>query len=68
MYFCGESHFENGGTQNYLVFQPTHRYFKRVTNNHTLSWISKGFSDESIKPLSTSNNILNPFQNILVLK
>ena len=29
-------------------------------NDHILSWKSKGLSDENIKPLSTSNNILNP--------
>ena len=27
-YFIGKSHFEVDGTQNYLVFQPTFRYFK----------------------------------------
>ena len=49
------------GTQNYLVLQATYRYFKRVsqTNNHILSWKSKELSDESIKPPSTTNNILN---------
>ena len=35
---------------------------KRVsnTNDHFLSWKSKGLSDESIKSPSTSNNMLNP--------
>ena len=61
IYFRGKSHFEDDGTQNYLVFQTTYRYFKRVsnTNNHILSWKPKGLSDESIKPPAT-NNILNP--------
>ena len=27
-YFIGKSHFEEDGTQDYLVFQPMHRYFK----------------------------------------
>ena len=27
-YFIGENHFEEDGTQNYLVFQPIVRYFK----------------------------------------
>ena len=27
-YFIGKSHFEEDGTQNYLVFQPIHKYFK----------------------------------------
>ena len=28
----GKSHFEDDGTQNYLVFQITYRYFKTVSN------------------------------------
>ena len=32
-YFIGKSHFEEDGTQNYLVFQPIYRYFKRVVNS-----------------------------------
>ena len=60
--FVVKSHFENDGTQNYLVFQPKRKYFKRVsnTNNHILPWKSKGLSDESIKPPSTRFNKLNP--------
>ena len=60
--FVVKSHFENDGTQNYLVFQPKQKYFKRVssTNNHILPWKSKGLSDESIKPPSTRFNKLNP--------
>ena len=27
-YFIGKSHFEEDGTQNYLVFQPLSKYFK----------------------------------------
>ena len=29
-YFIGKSHFEEDGTQNYLVFQPMYRYFKII--------------------------------------
>ena len=29
-YFIGKSHFEEDGTQNYLVFQPMYRYFKQI--------------------------------------
>ena len=29
-YFKGKGHFEEDGTQNYLVFQPMCRYFKRI--------------------------------------
>ena len=34
IYFVGKSHFEEDDTQNYLVFQPMYRYFKRVSKNH----------------------------------
>ena len=48
----GKSHFEEDGTQNYLVFQPMHRYFKRIASvgggNYIYFWISKGLSDERI--------------------
>ena len=70
IYFRGENHFEDDGTQNCLVFQTTQRYFKTVSNNndHILSWKSKGLSDESIKPSSTSNNIFNPSLNYVGTK
>ena len=31
-YFIGKSHFEEDGTQNYLVFQPLNKCFKVVAN------------------------------------
>ena len=50
--------------QNYLIFQPIYRYFKlnSVVNviDRVLSWQSKRLSNESIKPLSTSDNSLKP--------
>ena len=60
IYFCGKSHFEDDGTQNWLVFQPIQRYFKTASANDSniLSWKSKGLSDESIKPPTTSNKCL----------
>ena len=33
-YFCGKSHFEDDGTQNYLVFQPIYKCFKTVANTN----------------------------------
>ena len=33
-YFIGKSHFEEDGTQNYLVFQPIVRYFKILPNTN----------------------------------
>ena len=65
-YFIGKSHFEEDGTQNYLVFQPIHKYFKLVNINnewYITSWKSKGLSEESIKPPVTSDNSLNPLIN-----
>ena len=64
IYFRGKSHFEEDGTQNYLVFQPTYQYFKRVvgvgTGNYIYFWISKGLSDNIITAPTTSDYSLNP--------
>ena len=60
-YFNGKSHFEEDGTQNYLVFQPMCRYFTIITSTDYISlWKSKGLSAESIKPPTTSDNSLAP--------
>ena len=63
-YFIGKSHFGEDGTQNYLVFQLMYRYFKVITNtDYISSWKSKGLSDESFKPPTTSDNGLTPALN-----
>ena len=60
-YVIGKSRFEEDGAQNYLVFQPIHRYFKIIANTKYISsWKSKGLSDETIKPYATSDNSLTP--------
>ena len=61
-YFHGKSHFQDDGTQTWLVIQLINRYFKTVSFNdrNILSWKSKRLSDESIKPPTTTNNFLNP--------
>ena len=63
-YFIGKNHFEEDGTQNYLVFQPIVRYSKVNTimnvAEYILSWKSKGLSAESIKLPATSDNSLTP--------
>ena len=60
-YFIDKNHFEEDGTQNYLVFQPINKYFKVITNtDYVSSWKSKGLSAESIKPPTTSDNSLTP--------
>ena len=68
-YFFGKTHFEEDGTQNYLVFQPMNKYFKVIADRkYVSSWKSKGLSDESIKPPATSDNSLTPLLVIVVIK
>ena len=63
-YFIGKSYFDQDGTRNYLVFQPLNQQFKLITNtDYVSSWKSKGLSCESIKPPTTSDNILTPALN-----
>ena len=65
-YFIGKSHFEEDAVQNYLVSQPLKRYFKVITNANTKyisSLRSKGLSDKTIKPPTTSDNKRNPKVN-----
>ena len=63
-YFIGKSHFEEDGTQNYLVFQSIYKYFKEIagagSGDYIYYWKSKGLTDENIKNPSTPNNFLNP--------
>ena len=57
IYCKGKSHFKEDGTQNYVVFQPMYRYFKRVAGvgngDYIHFWNSKGLSDQNITPLVT---------------
>ena len=65
-FFIDKSHFEEDGTQNYLVFQPIIRFFKvnTITNtDYVSSWKSKRLSAETIKPPTTSDNSLTPELN-----
>ena len=59
-YFRGKSHFvDSYGTQDYSVFQPIIRYFKRVGNtDYVLEWKSKGLSDKISKCLFAPNEFL----------
>ena len=60
-YFIGKSHFEEDGTQNYLVFQSLKKYLKKITNTkYILSWQSEGLSDEIIKSPAPSDTSLTP--------
>ena len=64
IYFRGKSHFEDDGTQNYLVFQPMYRYFKRIVGVGNGNYIyyskSKGLSDEKINPITASSYKVTP--------
>ena len=63
-YFISKRHFDEDGTQNYLVFQSMNRYFKLIANtNYISSWNSKGVSNEIIKRPITSDNSLTPELN-----
>ena len=63
-YFRGKSYFEEDGMQNYLVFQPMHRYFKRIAGvgyvYYIYYWKSKGLPDEIINFMTASNYSLTP--------
>ena len=65
IYFRGKSHFEEDRTQNYLVFQPIQRYFKRIAGvgngNYIYYWKSKGLSDERSNSINTSGYGINPY-------
>ena len=63
-YFRGKSHFEEDGTQNYLVFQPMYRYFGRIigvgSGNYIYFWKSIGLSDERFNSNTASNYNITP--------
>ena len=62
--FRGKSHFEEDGTQYYLVFQPIYRYFKRIagvgSGNYIYFWKSKGLSDKRLDSITASNYKITP--------
>ena len=40
----GKSHFEEDGTQNYLIFQPLNKYFKMIAStDYVSSWKSADY-------------------------
>ena len=47
------------GAQNYLIFQPMERYFKRVagfgSDNYIYIWKSKGLSGKKLNSITASN-------------
>ena len=69
-FFRGNSHFEDDGTQNYLVFQPIYRDFKKIGNVFIFQRgnVKNYLPDESIKPPATSDNSLAPSLNSIGVK
>ena len=60
-YFRGKNSFDDDGMQNYFVFQPIYKYFKRVTDStnnaaYVHYWHSKRLSDGKINAGTSSNN------------
>ena len=66
-YYRGKQYFDEGsGKQNYLVFLPMGKYFQLnsvVGVIDRVLWQSKGLSNKSIKPPTTSDNSLTPELN-----
>ena len=62
--YRGKNYFEEDGTQNYLVFQPMIRYFKRIavvgSGNYIYFWKSKGLSDERLDGNTAPNHSITP--------
>ena len=71
-YFRGKNYFEESGTLNYLIFQPIHKYFKRIAGvgngEHISFWKSRGFFDEKINSITTSNHMVTPSLDYLGTK
>ena len=60
-YFRGKSHFEEEGTQHYFVFKSLNKYLTLIGSTKYIStWISKGLSDETIKPIATYDKSVTP--------
>ena len=64
IYFRGKSYFEEDSTQNYLVFQPMYKYFRRIvgvgSGNYIYYWKSKGLSEERINSITASSYKVTP--------
>ena len=66
--YRGKQYFDEGsGKQSYLVFLPMGKHFKLNSVvgviDRVLSWQSKGLSNKSIKPPTTSDHSLTPELN-----
>ena len=63
-YFIGKSHFEEYGTQNYLVFQPMYKYLNLIVNvsnvDYIYYWKSKGLLDQRLNSIRASSYSVTP--------
>ena len=63
-YFTGKSHFDEDGSQSYLVFEPIIRYLTPInTSSWITGWKSKGLSDQIIVAASKTEYTLPPTIN-----
>ena len=69
-YFIGKSHFEEDGTQHYLVFQPLNKYFILITNTLSILYCqSKRLTTENIDcPTTSPSPCINYFGNKIRVK
>ena len=49
-YFRDKNHFADNGTQNYLIYQPMYRYFKKIDNTEPISLSKPNVSDNFLAP------------------
>ena len=60
----GKNSFDDDGSQNYFRFQTIYKSFTKPAGDTetqpTIAWKSKGLSDEGIKHLTATGNILAP--------
>ena len=70
-YFKCKVHFVEDGTQNYLVFLPMQKYFKRISivgsGDYIYFWKYKGLSDERFNSITASNYSVTPLLIIVSL-
>ena len=62
-HFKGKSHFEEDGTQNYLVFLPMYKYFRIIgvgSGNYIYFWKSKSLPGEWLNYNTASNYSITP--------
>ena len=60
----GKKYFGDDDTQNYFIFQPIYKYFKKiVSSNKVVEWKYKELFDEAIKIPPASSNFFEPLLN-----